>query len=44
MIVRTIVDAVLFIVAIAVAAVLATFPHNQCDLLTPLPWLRCGGL
>lgn len=35
---------VLGIVALAVAAVLATLPHNQCDLLSGLPWLRCGGL
>lgn len=35
---------VLSIVAVAVAAVLATLPHNQCDLLSGLPWLRCGGL
>ena len=41
---RGILDAVLVVVAIAVAAVLATLPHNQCDLLSGLPWLRCGGL
>lgn len=41
---RGVIDAVLVIVALVLAAVLATFPHNQCDLLTPLPWLRCGGL
>lgn len=41
---RGLVDAVLVVAALAVATVLATLPHNQCDLLTPLPWLRCGGL
>ena len=35
---------VLGIVALAVAAALATFPHNQCDLYSGLPWLRCGSL
>ena len=32
------------IVALVVAAVLARMPHNQCDLYSGLPWLRCGGL
>ena len=41
---RGVIDAVLVVVALAVAAALATFPHNQCDLLSGLPWLRCGGL
>lgn len=41
---RRVLDAVLVIMALALAAVLAMLPHNQCDMLTPLPWLRCGGL
>lgn len=41
---RGVANALLVVVALAVAAVLATFPHNQCDPLSGLPWLRCGGL